>query len=35
MKTRNGVGDQQAQVEFVCGIRGVMKEKDVKVGVIG
>ncbi len=35
MKTRNGVGDQQAQVEVVCGIRGVMKEKDVKVGVIG
>jgi hypothetical protein len=23
------------QVEFVCGIKGVMKERDVKVGVIG
>ncbi len=23
------------QVEFVCGIRGIMKERDVEVGVIG
>jgi hypothetical protein len=35
MKMRNGVGDQKAQIEFASGIGGVMKERDVEVGVIG
>ncbi len=35
MKTRNGVGDQQARIEFASGIGGVAKETDVQVRVIG
>jgi len=34
MKTRNGAGYEQAQVEFVGGIGGVMKERNVEVGEI-